>query len=95
LEGNAYLYEVLLRHANKAEAAVEKEREQQARGRAHAGGPTAFEAVLTLGDGVVTRPIEPPVIAAPAPSTGPGLYARKLKAKAAARQAATHEEPKP
>lgn len=46
LDGNAYLYEVLLRQADKIEAASEKEREQQARGRAHVAGTPSAAAVL-------------------------------------------------
>lgn len=57
LDGNAYLYEVLMRHADKAEATSEKEREQQARGRAHTAGPSSAAAVL----GALVPHAAPPV----------------------------------
>jgi len=46
LEGNAYLYEVLLRQADRAEGQAEREQQQAARSRAHTGGPRGVAGTL-------------------------------------------------
>lgn len=99
LEGNAYLYEVLLRQGQQGQSSGGEGTEQQARGRTYSAGASSVADVIGGMDQALERAgravdaLSAPHIAAPAPSTGPGLYARKLKAQAAARQAATHESP--
>lgn len=48
LDGNAYLYEVLLRTADKVEAKAEKAQEQEARGRTFQAGPQALADVVPV-----------------------------------------------
>lgn len=95
LQGNGYLYEVVLRLADRHEAEREREAEACRRApRAGAASPAALGEVMadmdraitsaqTAVDALANRLIAPP----PSP-TGPSAYARKLQAENAARQAA-------
>lgn len=96
LEGNAYLYEIVMRQSDRAEAVAEKERESAMRSRSHTTGPSGLADVMADMDRAIGRaslavealaaPPAPPVIA-PVVSTGPSLYARRLHAEMAARRA--------
>ena len=90
LEGNAYLYEVVMRLSDKVEGAAEKQAETTSRSRAYQGGAVSISDVLAskipiqsegvvCSDGVVAPA---PVIAALRPHQ-PGHYARKLQAEIA------------
>ena len=94
LQGNGYLYEVMLRLADRAEAQVEREQQHASRSRPHSTGAEALASVL---QGVAAP------VAAPAPSTrsaqaaptsftpaytGPSAAALRIKADAEARKAA-------
>lgn len=74
LQGNAYLYEVMLRHADKAEAQIEREQQEAGRSRAHTGGPVDLGNVLPAA--VVTT-------ATPAPTYGPSPTALRIQAEIA------------
>lgn len=89
LEGNGYLYEVLLRQADKAEGAAEREREQAVRARPFVAGPQDAGGLLS---GLVNLPAtlppalkEAPVVHVSAPPAGPSAAARKIQAEIAAK----------
>lgn len=85
LTSHGYLYEVLLGLVDKSEGLAEREREQQARGRAHVGGPLAFDALMqAAGDALATPAPVPPVTVTPV-HTGPSAAARKIHAEIAAK----------
>jgi len=91
LDGNAYLYEVLMRHADRAEGAAERatemERGQAARSRAHAGGPRGLAAAL---DAIAPGPAAADAAArAPQPSGG---WPDQDEERTAAAQAQTQAE---
>ena len=86
LTSHGYLYEVLLGMVDKAEGQAERERESSHRGRAHTGGTQSISALLDSTGQARSVPA-PPVIAAPAPATGPSRYALKLRAEIAAKKA--------
>ncbi|MEY2686654.1 MAG: hypothetical protein RL375_852 [Pseudomonadota bacterium] len=58
LEGNGYLYEALMRQADRAEAAVERTHNDQSRSRAHVGVAQSAAGLLTE---LYTQPPAPPV----------------------------------
>ena len=83
LEGNAYLYEVLMRQADKAEGAAEREAHEAARTRTVTGpreGVMArVEADLAGGEWVSeSTPVAPP---APAPQPGMSPTVRAMRAE--------------
>lgn len=86
LEGNAYLYEVLLRQADRVEGAAEREAEAGRRSRTHEAGATSVGEVLAAA----TAPAAPPVIVT-GPSSGPSAYALKVQAENEARRRAREE----
>lgn len=59
LPGNAYLYEVLMRQADRAEAAVERDQADQSRSRAHVGQAQSAAGLLTE---LYTQPPAPPAV---------------------------------
>lgn len=63
LEGNAYLYEVLLRQADRSEGAAERDTEAQRRSRAHEGG--------AKGVGELLNPAAPATVVMPVAATTP------------------------
>jgi hypothetical protein len=96
LTGHGYLHEVLLTMVDKAEAAAEKEREADRRGRAHVGGTASVADVIAgIDHSNAARSVAPPPVVMPAPA-GPSAYAKKVKAEIAAklgrRASATPEE---
>jgi hypothetical protein len=93
LEGNAYLYEVVLRQADKAEAGAEREREQSQRGRSHTGGTQSVADVMQVLQAAPAAAPTAPVLSPPALPTGPGLYARRLLAQGALKRAQTETSP--
>jgi len=93
LTGHGYLHEVLLTMVDKAEAAAEKEREADRRGRAHVGGVVGLDALADrlVGDQPSEQQalrrralvIEP--VTMPAVPTEPSPYAKKVRAEIAAK----------
>lgn len=77
LTSHGYLYEVLVGLADKHEAQLERDREQQARSRPNTGGPQAVAAALA-----------PRIDAAPppVPYAGPSKAALRIQAEIAARR---------
>lgn len=91
LEGNAYLYEVLLRQADRAEAAEEREAESSRRGRPAATGPQSLDEVFKrAGEAYdAAQPGPPRVLTTPPPGyERPSLLAQRIQAQNAARKAA-------
>lgn len=84
LEGNGYLYEVLLRRADRAEAKAETDTEAGRRSRTHQGGVTAVSEVLAAASSAA--PAAP--VVATAPPAGPSAYALKVRAENEARRKA-------
>lgn len=91
LDGNAYLYEILMRMADKAEATAEREQQQAGRSRTHSGGAQSLGELLAHApvprEGTQTAPE-----AAQVAEVGPSPTARRIQAeirqKLAARQQA-------
>lgn len=89
LDGNGYLYQVVMRLADQAEAAQEREREAGKRSRVHTAevrpaGHSAFDAAVQRYErGEMTsqqQPARRPApMAAPAPSAGPSPAAQRIK----------------
>ena len=105
LTSHGYLYEVLLGLVDKSEGQAEREREQQGRSRAYAGGPSSVADVVSDMDAALARAsaavdalgsARRPVVATPV-HTGPSAAARKIQAEIAAklgrRAAAAADEP--
>jgi len=104
LDGNAYLYEVLMRMADKAEAEAERgaEAKRRQQGRSYSdsdntgGGGQAKAVASVLPGAAASTPATPANPTAPrpltAPPAGPSLYARQVAAQNAARQAALRGE---
>lgn len=90
LQGNGYLYQVLMNMAGKGEAVAEKQTDAMRRGRPHTAGTQTVGAVLDqLLDAAPAAP--PPVAAAPRPPAGPkveSLTVRAMKAELAAKKGA-------
>ena len=83
LDGNAYLYEVLLRQADRAEATAEKEQQDAQRHRTHHGGPSS------LADVLAAAPVAAPAAVATVPDRaipepGTSYAVRRFKADQAA-----------
>lgn len=84
LDGNAYLYEVIMRLSDKVEGAAEKSAQASSRGRAYQGGA---KSIAELADAALATPSEAaaasvakPVIAPPRPRTeSPGVKAMKAE----------------
>lgn len=89
LEGNAYLYEVLLRQADRVEGADERDTEAARRSRAHQAGPTALGALLPTWKGAAApEPALPRIATEPPPGYDrPSLLAQRIQAQNAARKA--------
>lgn len=91
LEGNAYLYEVLLRRADRAEGAAERETEATRRSRAHEGGAKGVSQLL---DGLASAheaaaPKPPVVLTTPPPGYDkPSATALRIRAENEARKRA-------
>jgi hypothetical protein len=105
LPGNAYLYEVLMRQADRAEAAVERDQNENARTRAYTGTAQSAAGLLTElysqppAPQPCPGPAEPLALSLPplAPS-GPSAFARKVQAEIAqklARRRAVAEQTEP
>lgn len=93
LEGNAYLYEVLLRLADRVEARDERDTEASRRSRTHQAGPQGMGDLLTelprLNMPVMPEPEPPRVLTTPPPGyERPSLLAQRIQAENAARKAA-------
>jgi hypothetical protein len=95
LTSHGYLFEVLLGLVDKAEGQAERERENAQRGRAHVGGPASLDNLIGDMDRALERASSAvsaltsarhPVVAAPAPSTGPSPAARKILAEIQAKK---------
>lgn len=86
LTSHGYLYEVLLGLVDKAEGQAERDRESAQRGRAFVAGPQGVTALLDAAGQAATPTPAAPVIAAPAPPTGPSPAARKILAEIQARK---------
>lgn len=86
LEGNGYLYEVLMRLADKAEASAEKTTEAAKLGRAHQSGAQSIAdlAAGAIGKGAAVAPAAALQIAAPRERVeSPTVKAFKAQVKAA------------
>lgn len=84
LDGNAYLYEVVMRLSDKAESEAEKAAQTSSRGRAHQGGAKSIaelaDAALTSPSEAMAAPATKPVIAPPRARTeSPGVKAMKAE----------------
>jgi hypothetical protein len=88
LRGNAYLYEVLMRQADKAEAGQERESEANKRGRGHQAGAVTLGDVITKVESL-TADMNATTAALGAKIESPTV--RRFKAEAAARKAARQE----
>lgn len=55
LTSNAYLYEIAMRQADRAEAEAERERHQDSRSRAHTAGPGAVSDAIQDMDRAIAR----------------------------------------
>lgn len=79
LQGNGYLYQVLMNMADKTEAVAEKQTDAVRRGRGHTAGAQPVGAVLDqLLDQAPAAP--PPVAAAPRPPAGPKVESPTVRA---------------
>lgn len=90
LEGNAYLYEVLLRQADRTEGAAERDTEAQRRSRSHEAGPQAAADIFKrLGDAhEAALPKPARVLTTPPPGYDkPSSLALRIQAENAARKA--------
>lgn len=89
LEGNGYLYETLLRQADRVEANAERETEADRRSRAHQAGPAALGTLLPAWKGAPLADPAPPRIATEPPPgyDKPSLLAQRIQAQNAARKA--------
>lgn len=90
LDGNAYLYEVIMRLSDKAEGEAEKTAQASSRGRAYQGGAKSIaelaDAALAAPSEAATAPAAKPVIAPPRIRTeSPTVKA--IKAEIAKKQA--------
>ena len=91
LQGNGYLYQVLMNMAGKTEAVAEKQTDAVRRGRGHTAGAQPVGAVLDqlLGE----APAAPPAVpAAPRPPAGPRIESQTVRAMKA--HLASHKENK-
>lgn len=84
LDGNAYLYEVIMRLSDKAESEAEKAAQTSSRGRAYQGGAKSIaelaDAALTSPSEAMAAPATKPVIAPPRARTeSPGVKAMKAE----------------
>ena len=84
LDGNAYLYEVVMRLSDKAESEAEKAAQTSSRGRAYQGGAKSIaelaDAALTSPSEAMAAPATKPVIAPPRARTeSPGVKAMKAE----------------
>lgn len=84
LDGNAYLYEVIMRLSDKAEGEAEKTAQASSRGRAYQGGAKSVAelayAALASPSEAATAPVTAPVIAPPRVRTeSPGVKAMKAE----------------
>ncbi len=89
LEGNAYLYEVLLRRADRTEGQAERDAEAQRRGRAYEGGAKGVGELLSQASRTdqATPPAPPRVATTPPPGYDrPSPTARRIQAEIAARK---------
>lgn len=98
LPGNAYLYEVLMRQADKVEGEAERQAEADRRGRAHTAGAEPVAALVARMDtalagatAAVDRLVasRPP---APRPPPGPSKAALRIQAEIAASKSRTQTE---
>lgn len=93
LEGNGYLYEVLLRQADRTEGAAERDTEAQRRSRAHEGEASSageLLAKLPAWKGApLPEPAAPRILTTPPPGYDrPSPFAQRVAAENAARKAA-------
>lgn len=84
LDGNAYLYEVIMRLSDKAEGEAEKTAQASSRGRAYQGGAKSIaelaDAALAAPNEAAAVPLVKPVIAPPRIRTeSPGVKAMKAE----------------
>lgn len=90
LDGNAYLYEVIMRLSDKAEGEAEKTAQASSRGRAYQGGAKSIaelaDAALAAPSEAATAPAAKPVIATPRKHEE-SRYAKAVKAEIAAKLA--------
>ncbi len=80
LQGNGYLYQVLTRQADEAEAAQESQREQDRRnaGRAHSSAaPTNVGDLLAAASAAAPSPVPRPAAPAAAPGMSPTVRAMR------------------
>lgn len=79
LQGNGYLYEVLLRMADRHEAEAERQAQEAQR---HRTAPAVEAAPRAAADALAPRTAAPPP-----PPPGPSAYARRMQAQLAALRA--------
>ena len=104
LDGNAYLYEVVMRLSDKAEGDAEKSAQTSSRGRAYQGGAKSIadlagaamntaSPIPLQGEGVARSDGVAPLVIAPPRKHEESRYAKALKAEIAAKLALRTSQP--